>query len=221
MATRKKTSVKTLKTKKSGTAAKKAQIRKNLTYTEKIEKDQKKQMKGVRELLANKGGVYTSKIPVKAVIKQNKAKAPKVITKEDRIKAITYKSKINAFHKTHLVPLVVEKLQRATSKSRIISASEIRNSIWKNHGVKINSGLLRSILHHIRINGIVKCLLASGQGYFITNDTLEMQVYLKSLDRRIRQIGALRKALDAQGHESLQKQTKATLIKKSPLKSKK
>ena len=34
-----------------------------------------------------------------------------------------------------------------------------------------------------RINGIVKCVLATGQGYFITNDTLEMQVYLKSLNK--------------------------------------
>ena len=134
-------------------------------------------------------------------------------TKEDRLEAIVKGHKITYFHKIHVVPLVVKKLKNATSRQRFVSGSEIVNSLYKHHGIKITTGLLRSILHYIRINGILKCLLATGQGYFITNDTLEMQVYLKSLRKRIRQIGALVTALDRQGHEKLGKQISTKVIK--------
>lgn len=142
-------------------------------------------------------------------------------TKEERLAAITSKHRLTYFHKVQIVPLVVEKLQKATSKSRFVSGPEICHSIYKHHGIKINSGLLRTILHYIRINGIVKCLLATGQGYYITNDTLEMQTYLKTLQSRIKQIGILKKALDAQGHEVLGKQISSKITQKIKTKKRK
>lgn len=157
----------------------------------------------------------------KKVLKLNKSQRNKKPgkTKQDRLAAIIQGYKITYFHKIHIVPLVVEKLKKATSRSRFVSGPEIVNSIYKHHGIKLTGGLLRSILHYIRINGIVKCLLATSQGYFITNDTLEMQVYLKSLRKRIRQIGALAIALDRQGHEKLGKQISTKVIKNKPLKT--
>ncbi len=158
----------------------------------------------------------------KKVLKHNKSQVRKKPgkTKKDRIEAIIRVPMVTHFHKVHIVPLVVQKLKKATSKMRFVSCPEIVNSIYKHHGIKLGQGLVRSILHYIRINGIVKCVLATSQGYYITNDTLEMQVYLKSLKKRMRQIGALAMALDRQGHEKLGKQI-STKSDKTPKPTKK
>jgi hypothetical protein len=128
------------------------------------------------------------------------------IKKAKRISALKTVTKVTSMDKVRIVPFVVKKLKAANSKNRMVSGPEIKNSIYKHQGIKINAGKLRVIIHYIRVNGLVKCLLATQQGYFITKDTLEMQVYLKSLNKRIRQIGHLRTSLDRQGHEILGQQ---------------
>ncbi len=141
------------------------------------------------------------------------------ISHKQRLAAIKNVNNVTNEIKRDIVPLVIKKLKTAKGRLRFISAPEIKNHLNKHYGLKIGHGTLRSVLHYIRINGIVKCLIATSQGYYITNNTLEMQAYLKSLRKRMRQIGALAIALDRQGHEKLGKQISTKVIKKKPLKT--
>lgn len=159
----------------------------------------------------------TGKVP-------NRAHKAKTTTKRQRLNALQQVPKVTCHHKHNVIPLVVAKLKRANSKNRFVSGSEIRNSLYKNHGIKVTCGTIRALLHYIRINGLVKCLVATSYGYYISKDTLEVQVYLKSLRKRIRQIGALAKAIDRQCHEVIGRQysvkpiTKSTKLPKKSIK---
>lgn len=146
----------------------------------------------------------TKKPSAKKVLQFNESQ--KAAAKKKRLEELENKSKLTYFHKNQVVPLVVEKLQKTTTKNQIVSGPEISASIYKHHGIKISGSLLRSMLHYIRVNGLVKCLVATTKGYYVTTNTLEMRVYLKSLTKRIKLIGVLRKALDYQSHEVLGRQ---------------
>ena len=140
--------------------------------------------------------------------KSEKLKIANQAIKKQKLKAITEQIKVNQYHRKYIIPLVIKKLKQ--SKLKIVSASEISNSLLKNHGLKVPGSLVRSLLHYIRINGLVKCVIATNKGYYITNNTLEMVTYLKSIQRRIKQIAALKAAIYSQSQEILGKQFKTS-----------
>ena len=111
---------------------------------------------------------------------------------------------INGFEKeTHdlsqyeisiLVPQVVEILKNKIGKQNSITNDKIREIINQHKAILTNSRL-RQIIHYIRIKGLVKCLLATNKGYYISNDVEEFMSYMDSLAQRENSIRSIRYAL--------------------------
>ena len=114
---------------------------------------------------------------------------------------------INGFEKeTHdlsqyeisvLVPQVVEILKNKIGKQNSITNDKIREIINQHKAILTNIRL-RQIIHYIRIKGLVKCLLATNKGYYISNDVEEFMSYMDSLAQRERSILSIRWALSDQ-----------------------
>lgn len=111
---------------------------------------------------------------------------------------------INGFEKeTHdlsqyeisvLVPQVVEILINKIGKQNSITNDRIREII-NQHKVILTNSRLRKIIHYIRIKGLVKCLIATNKGYYISNDVEEFMSYIDSLTQRENSIRSIRFAL--------------------------
>jgi len=111
---------------------------------------------------------------------------------------------INGFEKeTHdlsqyeisiLVPQVVEILINKIGKQNSITNDRIREII-NQHKVILTNSRLRQIIHYIRIKGLVKCLIATNKGYYISNDVEEFMSYIDSLTQRENSIRSIRYAL--------------------------
>ena len=111
---------------------------------------------------------------------------------------------INGFEKeTHdlsqyeisvLVPQVVEILINKIGKQNSITNDRIREII-NQHKVILTNSRLRKIIHYIRIKGLVKCLIATNKGYYISNDVEEFMGYIDSLTQRENSIRSIRYAL--------------------------
>lgn len=114
---------------------------------------------------------------------------------------------INGFEKeTHdlsqyeisvLVPQVVEILKNKIGKQNSITNDKIREII-NQHKVILTNSRLRQIIHYIRIKGLVKCLLATNKGYYISNDVEEFMSYMDSLAQRENSIRSISWALSDQ-----------------------
>ncbi len=152
------------------------------------------------------------------------AKGPKVLkittkkafSERVRLTAIKTKTKrLTQFHKHHVAPLIVKKLKSATMGGGIVTCYEIRNSLNKNHGIKLCPGHIRDLLHYIRVHGLFPLLLAASNGYFKAKTTAQVTAYLKSLRGRQRQIGRLAKAIDEQSHTIMGKQTAAKKLRRA------
>ena len=111
---------------------------------------------------------------------------------------------INGFEKeTHdlsqyeisiLVPQVVEILKNKIGKQNSITNDKIREIINQHKAILTNSRL-RQIIHYIRIKGLVKCLIATSKGYYISNNVEEFMSYMDSLTQRENSIRSIRYAL--------------------------
>ena len=111
---------------------------------------------------------------------------------------------INGFEKeTHdlsqyeisvLVPQVVEILINKIGKQNSITNDRIREII-NQHKVILTNCRLRQIIHYIRRKGLVKRLIATSKGYYISNDLEEFMSYIDSLTQRENSIRSIRYAL--------------------------
>lgn len=111
---------------------------------------------------------------------------------------------INGFEKeTHdlsqyeisvLVPQVVEILINKIGKQNSITNNRIREII-NQHKVILTDSRVRKIIHYIRRKGLVKRLIATSKGYYISNDVEEFMSYIDSLTQRENSIRSIRYAL--------------------------
>ncbi len=110
---------------------------------------------------------------------------------------------------------VIRKLKSKSRFKKEISVPEIQNHLRKHYRIVVHGATLRSIIHKIRLSGRIPLLIANGNGYYRAKTTLEITEYLNSLQRRIRQIGAIKKAIDLQAHTIIGKQYKTKARKSS------
>lgn len=96
-----------------------------------------------------------------------------------------------------LMPAVVNLLAGCIGKANTICNSRICNKL-KVKGLKVNDISVRKIINHIRLNGLLNCLVASGNGYYIATSKIEVEEYLKTLENREGAINAVRKSLETQ-----------------------
>jgi len=99
---------------------------------------------------------------------------------------------INGFYKeTHpltteelaLVTLFVETLSLHVGEERAVTSSEIVVTL-KSYGVSIQPPRIRKLIHHIRVNKLIKNLVATSNGYYIETDPKKISDYSESLKMR-------------------------------------
>jgi hypothetical protein len=72
-----------------------------------------------------------------------------------------------------------------------IKSQELEKELWS-HGYLIRGARIRKIIHHLRISGQVKNLIATSHGYYTTNDPKAIKKYIASLTQRSNAILSVR-----------------------------
>lgn len=96
-----------------------------------------------------------------------------------------------------LVPIIVKGLSTKLGKHNAIT-NEVMTEKMKGAGHKVSTPRMRKIIHHIRVTGLVECLMATSKGYYISNDIEELKEYVNSLHQRADSIQLVAYALE--GH---------------------
>jgi hypothetical protein len=96
-----------------------------------------------------------------------------------------------------LVPLFIKSLVTKVGRPLAVSESEIIDHL-KDLNVKISVNSVRRIIHHVRIKGLVKRLIASPWGYYIEPDIGELSSYIKQLRQRREALDKVISILDGQ-----------------------
>ena len=108
-------------------------------------------------------------------------------------------SKLNDYEKERILPAVVAVLERCVGRTNAITNKKIISLYLADYPV--NPVRLRKVLHHIRINHLVKGLIATGRGYFIAEDRMDFEDYIRSLDGRIGAIIEVKESITQQMDE--------------------
>ncbi len=109
---------------------------------------------------------------------------------EDETTELTYEEKL-------LVPRFQRGLWKCQGKANAITSVQIERKL-KADGIKCTGARIRKIINYIRIKGIVPRLLATSDGYFVSDNEEEIRKYVESLDQRINAIKAVRDAMAGQ-----------------------
>ncbi len=104
---------------------------------------------------------------------------------------------LNGYEKNTLLPIIVRGLSSKTGAANAVSNGHICISL-RNKGYKATEVRIRKIINHIRIHGLVTCLIASGKGYYRAESRQEVVDYIESLKGRENAIKAVRMALEKQ-----------------------
>jgi hypothetical protein len=77
----------------------------------------------------------------------------------------------------------------------------LRNSLLANNYVKVNYRTLQKLIHYIRVNGLLKNLIAGSNGYYIGSTAAEIETYIKVLKGRVKELNAVRRAIEQQSEK--------------------
>ena len=120
--------------------------------------------------------------------------------KSRKIMIITYETQtkpLTEYEKDTLLPIMVKCLSKHIGKDKVITNAEMcaKMAIY---GYKIGETRVRKIINHIRNNGLVECLIATGKGYYVTESIQEMETYIESVKNREDAIRAMRLSMEEQ-----------------------
>lgn len=96
-----------------------------------------------------------------------------------------------------LVPVVARGLAAKRGRKNAVKNKYICERLTEK-GYKIDEIRLRKVVNHIRIKGIVKCLIATSNGYYVAENRKQIDDYTASLKGREDSIHAVRVALSDQ-----------------------
>jgi len=101
---------------------------------------------------------------------------------------------LNKYEKETLLPVIVKCLSRHIGKENAITNHHMCEKLV-DKGYDIKETRMRKIIHYIRDNWLIGCLIASGKGYHVTKDKQEMMDYIDTLRGRVEAIEAIIRAL--------------------------
>lgn len=104
---------------------------------------------------------------------------------------------LTEYEKEILLPIMVKCLSKHIGKDKVITNAEMcaKMAIY---GYKIGETRVRKIINHIRNNGLVECLIATGKGYYVTESINEMKSYIESVKNREDAIRTMRMSMEEQ-----------------------
>ncbi|MCR5352508.1 MAG: hypothetical protein K6E35_08490 [Bacteroidales bacterium] len=109
---------------------------------------------------------------------------------------------LSEYERETLLPVIVKCLSRHIGKDNAITNEAMREALTLHGYKKVSSARIRKIINHIRVNGLIECLMATSYGYYITKDKDEMNDYIYSLKGRIEAIQAVMEAMIEQ-HDNM------------------
>lgn len=83
------------------------------------------------------------------------------------------------------IPILVKGLRHRIGKNSAITNKKMQEILRKHYNLKISGPRMRKIINNIRIYGLVPCLCATSNGYYVAASKKELQDYLQSLQERI------------------------------------
>ena len=98
----------------------------------------------------------------------------------------------------HLLPAMVKELSQHVSRRSAIKSDYIAERMLLATGQKPNGARIRKIVNHIRITGMIPCLVATSEGYYVAANAEEIADCVISLQQRAKQIDQVAQALHNQ-----------------------
>lgn len=103
------------------------------------------------------------------------------------------------YERQTLLPVMIAGLRRKTGRGMAVTNKYILSRLKDRY--KISEARVRKLINHIRVNGLVPCLIATSEGYYIAQSEQELADYEQSLLSREEAIRAVRLAIDRQRRE--------------------
>ena len=103
---------------------------------------------------------------------------------------------LDDYERDVILPLMVRGLKTKVGKANAIT-NEAMISALKTRGLKkINPARIRKIINHNRVNGLIRNLVASSNGYYNELDLEERQKYAESIRQRAESMLAVLNHID-------------------------
>jgi hypothetical protein len=108
-----------------------------------------------------------------------------------------YTGELTEYEQEFILPIVHDILSTTIGKENAITNKQI---VWKLKFVdmKTSEPRVRHMIHILRVSDTISQLIATSNGYYITNDPDELKAYLDSLDDRLKHIAKVRHAIHRQ-----------------------
>lgn len=104
---------------------------------------------------------------------------------------------LNDYEQNILLPVIVRGLETKIGQGKAITNAAITKAM-RRAKYQLDEARVRKIINHIRINGMIKCLIATSKGYYIATSREEMENYIESLRGREDAIRVVRESMERQ-----------------------
>ena len=104
---------------------------------------------------------------------------------------------LTEYEKNTLLPIMVKCLSKHIGKDKVITNVEMCAKMTL-YGYQLGETRVRKLINHIRNNGLVERLVASGKGYYVAESIKEMEAYIESVKNREEAIRAMRMSMEEQ-----------------------
>jgi hypothetical protein len=94
-----------------------------------------------------------------------------------------YTAKLSDYERDTLLPVILKGLETKVGKENSITNPTMCKAL-KGAGYKISEPRMRKIINHIRINGYIINLIATGKGYYISHDIEERRKWKEGMRAR-------------------------------------
>lgn len=95
-----------------------------------------------------------------------------------------YTEPLTDYEKNTLLPVIVKGLSTKTDKDKAITNGKMVKALRDAGYAKLSEPRIRKIINHIRVNGIIKNLVASNRGYWIEQNINARKEYVESIKQR-------------------------------------
>lgn len=106
-------------------------------------------------------------------------------------------SRLTPIEKDTIVPMIVETLKYKNTPQHAVTNKHLVGWL-KACKIDTSEIRVRMMINHIRNTNLLPCLIASGNGYWVTDDPDVIDKYIDSLNGRINSIRNMAESLKAQ-----------------------
>lgn len=101
------------------------------------------------------------------------------------------------YEKEVILPVVIKGLETKNGKQNAVTNKYIVGKL-SIIGISTSSPRIRKIIHYIRVENKISRLIATSNGYYISNNIDELDNYIKSLKQRLNSIRSVKDSLTEQ-----------------------